>query len=104
MKLSFHPQRQTAFQRLVLNLDLLHGTIQPGKPWQNGLIERSHRTDNDELFHRERFASSEERRYRLRLWEYQYATRWPHQALGGRTPMQVYLSEYRCHAPCRMLT
>jgi transposase InsO family protein len=104
MKYSFHSERRSAFEQRVFELHLLHGTIQPGCPRQNGIVERSHRTDNEELFHREQFSNSEERRYRLKLWEFEYNTRRPHQALGGRTPLQVYLSGYRTHAHTRMLT
>lgn len=104
MKLSAHPERKSAFERLVVELDLLHGTIVPGRPWQNGIIERSNRTDNEELFRQERFSSSEERRYRLKLWEFDYNNRRPHQGLGGKSPMEVYLSGYRIHAHTRMLT
>jgi transposase InsO family protein len=103
MKLSAHPERRSAFQRLVYDLDLLHGTIQPGCPWQNAMIERSNRTDNEELFDRMRFEDSETRRYQLKLWEYYYNTQRPHQGLGLQRPMDVYLSEYRFHAHTRML-
>ncbi len=104
MKLSFHRDRKSAFEKLVGDLHLLHGTIRPGCPWQNGIVERSNRTDNEELFDREQFVDSEQRRYRLKLWEFEYNTRRPHQGLGGRTPMDIYLSEYRTHAHTRMLT
>lgn len=104
MKYSFHADRRSAFQQLVGELHLLHGTTRPGCPWQNGIVERSHRTDNEELFHREQFGSAEERRYRLKLWEFEYNTQRPHQGLGGHTPMTVYLQEYRTHAHTRMLT
>lgn len=104
MKFSAHPERKTAFERLVLEIDLIHGKCHPGAPWQNGIVERSHRTDNEELFDRMTFQSSEERRYKLRLWEHEYNTRRPHQSLGGRTPVDVYLSEYRFHSFTRMLT
>jgi len=103
MKRSAHPERRCAFERRVAELDLLHGTIKPGCPWQNAMIERSNRTDNDEFFHRMRFTSEEERCYYLRLWEDHYNTRRPHQGLGNRTPMQVFLSDYRTHAATRML-
>lgn len=103
MKLSAHPERATAFQRLIFDLDLLHGTIRPGCPWQNAMIERSNRTDNEELFHRMRFEDSESRRYHLRLWENYYNNRRPHQGLGMRTPMETYLADYRLHACVRML-
>ena len=104
MKLSAHPERKSAFESQVFEFDLLHGTITPGCPWQNGIIERSNRTDNEELFHREQFSSSEERKYRLKLWEFEYNNRRPHQALGYKTPTEVYLSEYRTHAYSRMLS
>jgi putative transposase len=103
-KLAAHPETKSAFERLIRQLDLLHGTIRPGCPWQNGIVERSHRTDNEELFQQEQFIDSEDRRYQLKLWEGEYNTRRPHQALGNRTPMEIYLSEYRVHACTRMLT
>lgn len=103
MKLSAHPERQSAFQKYVADLHLLHGTIEPGCPWQNGLIERSNRTDNDEFFTERRFASSEERRYQYRLWEMYYNTRRPHQGLGLSTPMDIYAANYFIHAKSRML-
>jgi transposase InsO family protein len=104
MKRSAHPDRKTAFEKRACQLGLMHGQCAPASPWQNGIVERSHRTDNEELFHRIRFGSSEERRYQLKLWEYEYNTRRPHQALEGQTPMAVYLSQYVFHAHGRMLT
>jgi transposase InsO family protein len=104
MKRSAHPERKTAFERTVADLALMHAQCEPASPWQNGIVERSHRTDNEELFHRIRFDNSEERRYQLKLWEYEYNTRRPHQGLGGQTPVAVYLSEYVFHAHGRMLT
>jgi transposase InsO family protein len=103
MKLSAHPERHSAFQRRVMELDLLHGTIQPGKPWQNGFIERSNRTDNEELFNHTRFNSSEERRYYHRLWEMHYNTHRPHQSLNLRTPFDAGKMDYVFHMKSRML-
>jgi len=104
MKYAFHPERKTAFERKAAGLHLITAQCQKGSPWQNGIVERSHRTDNEELFHVRRFCSSDERRYYLKLWEYEYNTRRPHQGLAGRCPMDVYLEEYRIHAGTRMLT
>lgn len=104
MKFSAHPERTTTFQKLLATSNIIHGTCDPGAPWQNGIVERSHRTDNEELFDMMRFADSEERRYQLKLWEFEYNNLRPHQALGGRTPMEGYLEEYRLHATTRMLT
>lgn len=104
MKHSAHPDRMSAFERYVREkLKFIHGTIEPGCPWQNGIIERSNRTDNEEFFDDRRFTDSEERRYQHRLWEMYYNTRRPHQSLGMATPMEVYLREYAIHAETRML-
>ena len=94
MRFSAHPERRSAFEQTVAALDLLHGRSRPGCPWQNGIIERSHRTDNEELFHCQRFTNSEERRYQLCLWEQEYNYRRPHQALGGLTPREVFVRDY----------
>ena len=103
MKYSAHPERQTAFQRAVASLGLLHATCQKRSPWQNGFIERSHRTDNDELFHQVHFNSSEERRYYFRLWEMHYNCKRPHQGLNGQFPLAVFRKDYRLFASSCML-
>ena len=103
MRFTAHPERRTAFEKAVEELGLIHGKCRPRSPWQNGIIERSHRTDNEELFNQMRFADSEERRYMLKLWEYHYNCERPHQGIGCRTPMEVYLSDYLLHAGSRML-
>ncbi len=101
MRDTAHPERQTAFQRMLARLGLQHGTSAPRSPWQNGIVERSHRTDNAECFHVLRFTDPEERRYQYRLWEMAYNTQRPHQGLGGETPWAVYQREYPRHAQCR---
>lgn len=103
MKLSAHPDRRTAFEQMVEQLRLKHGTCMPYHAWQNGIVERSHRTDNEELFHIVRFTSSEDRRYQLRLWEGYYNCHRPHQGLGGRTPLQVYVQDYSMYAAACIL-
>jgi transposase InsO family protein len=104
MKFSAHPERKSAFEKLVAQLQLIHGKCEPGSPWQNGIVERSHRTDNEELFCTMRFTDSETRKYQLKLWEFEYNTRRPHQALGGRTPMEIYITNYRLHSTTRCIT
>jgi len=103
MRFAYHSDRVNAFQKCLMSLDIIHGTCKPRSPWQNGIIERSHRTDNEELFNLMRFSDPEERRYQLRLWEMYYASERPHQGLGGLTPLQVYQRDYPLHASTRML-
>jgi len=102
MRFSAHPDRQTAFQERVMALDLRHGTCRPRSPWQNGIVERSHRTDNEECFHALTFRDNDERRYQHRLYEMHYNTQRPHQGLNGETPFTVYQREYPLHATTRM--
>ena len=98
MAYTAHPERTTTFERTIARLGLRHWRIQRRSPWQNGFIERSNRTDNDECFHRQHFTSSEERRYVHRLWEMYYNTQRPHQGLSGHTPLAVFQRDYPLHA------
>lgn len=65
-----------------------HYLIDPGKPAQNGKVERSHRTDQEKFYDQLQFKSFEELRYKMRLWNMYYNdTR--HCALNGKTPNQA---------------
>lgn len=89
MKYTQHPKRQTIFTKTVNSLDIAHALIAKGKPWRNGFIERSNRTDNEALFNRVQFTCEEDRRYQLRLWEMYYNRERPHQGLDMQTPYMV---------------
>lgn len=104
MRFTAHPERLSAFERYLREQGFLHGKCKKHSPWQNGIVERSHRTDNEQLFRQFSFASPEERRYLLRLWEHEYNYKRPHQGLAGKTPMQVYLEKYPLHAGSRNIT
>lgn len=103
MRYTAHPERKTAFTKAVEASGRIHALILKASPWRNGIIERSNRTDNDELFHQMRFTSSEERRYQLKLWEYFYNHQRLHQGLGGQIPIKAYIEGYAIHASTRML-
>jgi len=76
------------FDVLCNNLDIEHYLIDPGKPAQNGKVERSHRTDQDKFYDQSTFQSFEELRYKIKLWNMYYNdTR--HCALNGKTPNQA---------------
>ena len=90
MRFTAHPERLSAFEQHLRENGFLHGKSKPHSPWQNGIVERSHRTDNEEFFRLFRFESSEERKMRLRLWEMEYNFNRPHQGLRGETPMQKF--------------
>lgn len=94
MAYTAHPHLQTSFEKKIAALGLRHWRIACRSPWQNAMIERSNRTDNDECFHREEFTCSEQRRYRHRLWEMYYNACRPHQGLDGASPLEVFRRDY----------
>ncbi len=103
MEYSAHPHRHTAFEQALARLGLRHWRIPRGKPWRNGFIERSNRTDNEECFRQQHFRSSEERQYIHRLWEMSYNTTRPHQGLNGQTPLAVFQRDYTYYANVQLL-
>lgn len=70
-----------------LNID--HYLIDPGKPAQNGKVERSHRSDQEHFYDRMEFNNLEELEYNLRLWNMYYNSNLEHCALNGLTPNQA---------------
>jgi transposase InsO family protein len=74
-----------------------HYLIDPGKPAQNGTVERSHREDQEKVYDEFSFASPEDLRYRIRLWN-MYYNDLEHCGLNGRTPNE-FLQNYRLINP-----
>lgn len=62
-----------------------HYLIDPGKPAQNGTVERSHREDQEKLYDQVKFCSEEELHYRVRLWN-MYYNDLEHCGLNGKSP------------------
>jgi transposase InsO family protein len=69
-------------------LNLQHYLIDPGKPAQNGKVERSHRTDQEHFYDQVRFNSLKMLRYKLKLWN-MYYNDLEHCGLNGKTPNQM---------------
>ena len=62
--------------------------IQPGKPSQNGLIERLNKTLRTECLNLCWFTSMEELNEEIQSWSYVYNHLRPHENLGNKTPAQ----------------
>ena len=69
-----------------------HYLIDPGKPAQNGTVERSHREDQEKLYDQWSFKTAEDLRYRVRLWN-MYYNDLEHCGLNGKTPNE-FLANY----------
>ena len=66
--------------------NIIHYLIDPGKPTQNGHVERSHRSDKDYFYtHLQEPQTIEEYNYKLRLWNNWYNDL-QHCALDGLSP------------------
>lgn len=67
------------------SLNITHYLIDPGKPSQNGRVERSHRSDNEQLYRSQKFENVPDLKYKLRLWN-MYYNDLEHCGLNGQTP------------------
>ena len=63
--------------------------IQPGKPMQNGFVERFNGNIRRELLNAYVFRTISEVREMVEQWNYDYNNHRPHNALGNKTPAQV---------------
>lgn len=77
---------------------LKHYLIDPGKPAQNGTVERSHREDQEKFYDETVFASAEDLRYRVRLWNMHYNDL-EHCGLNGKTPNEFLKNYQLIHPP-----
>lgn len=63
--------------------------IQPGRPMQNGYIERFNRTFRQDVLDAHLFEDISQVRILSEEWIKDYNTSRPHEAFGGRTPLQI---------------
>jgi len=68
--------------------NIIHYLIDPGKPAQNGKVERSHRSDQETFYDQVDFNTVEELKYKLKLWN-MYYNDLQHCGLNGKTPNQM---------------
>ena len=60
--------------------------IEPGSPWQNGIVESFNGELRDELLNGEIFYTLKEAKVRIESWRRHYNTVRPHSSLGYRPP------------------
>jgi len=77
-----------AFDLICQKMNIIHYLIDPGKPAQNGKVERSHRSDQESFYSQNTFTSLEELKYKLKLWN-MYYNDLQHCGLNNKTPNQV---------------
>lgn len=72
-------------------LNIIHYLIDPGKPAQNGKVERSHRTDQEMFYNRRKFKTILGLKKAIKQWNEDY-NNLEHCALKGLTPNEVLLN------------
>lgn len=80
----------TQFERWLMDLDILpiHGRMK--HPQTQGKIERFHRTMKHELLNHTSISNIEDAAYKFDAWRDKYNNVRPHEALGMKTPGEVY--------------
>ena len=69
-------------------MNIIHYLIDPGKPAQNGKVERSHRSDQETFYEQATYDTIEELTYKLKLWN-MYYNDLQHCALNNKTPNEM---------------
>ncbi|MBU1131987.1 DDE-type integrase/transposase/recombinase [Patescibacteria group bacterium] len=68
--------------------NIIHYLIDPGKPAQNGKVERSHRSDQEIFYNRVMFTNLLELNRKIKIWNKQY-NNLEHCGLNGKTPNEM---------------
>lgn len=76
------------FDILCQKLNIIHYLIDPGKPAQNGKVERSHRTDQEMFYDRYNFKTLAGLKRAIKQWNLNY-NNLEHCALDGLTPNEA---------------
>lgn len=82
--------REHVLDKFCRENNITHYLIDPGKPAQNGKVERSHRSDQETFYDHTEFGSFEELQYKVRLWN-MYYNDLKHCGLNGKSPNEMLL-------------
>jgi transposase len=80
--------RLHGFDIVCQEYNIIHYLIDPGKPAQNGKVERSHRSDQEIFYDRNRFKDIEDLENKIKLWNNEY-NNLEHCGLNGKTPNEM---------------
>ncbi|MDZ4345700.1 MAG: IS481 family transposase [Candidatus Binatia bacterium] len=80
-----------AFDQFCASQNIIHYLIDPGKPAQNGKVERSHRSDQESFYDRTAFLSIADLRRKLKRWNMEY-NNLEHCGLQGKTPNEMLIN------------
>lgn len=81
---------------------ITHYLIDPGKPAQNGTVERSHREDQEKFYDQNKFNTFSDLQKKLKIWN-TYYNNLEHCGLGGESPNE-FLANYSKTNPPNVCT
>ena len=82
------PRQMHALDQFCSKQNIVHYLIDPGKPAQNGTVERSHREDQEKFYEQNKFKNLSDLQKKLRIWN-DYYNNLEHCGLNGRTPNEM---------------
>ena len=85
------PRQLHAFDKYCAEHDIIHYLIDPGKPAQNGTVERSHREDQEKFYNQTMFKNIRDLKRKIRIWNNFY-NNLEHCSLNGKTPNEMLKS------------
>jgi transposase InsO family protein len=77
-----------ALDKFCAERGIIHYLIDPGKPAQNGKVERSHRSDQETLYDENKFRSFKGLQKKIKWWNIEY-NNLEHCGLNGLTPNEA---------------
>jgi len=77
-----------ALDLMCQSKNIIHYLIDPGKPAQNGKVERSHRSDQEIFYERNKFRDVSDLKKKIRIWN-NYYNNLEHCGLNGKTPNEM---------------
>jgi transposase InsO family protein len=77
-----------ALDRFCAGQGIVHYLIDPGKPAQNGTVERSHREDQEKFYDHNVFKNANDLKRKLKRWNMKY-NNLEHCGLNGKTPLEM---------------
>jgi transposase InsO family protein len=91
-------RRLHAFDVCCVENNIVHYLIDPGKPAQNGTVERSHREDQEKFYDHNKFKNADDLKQKMKVWN-DYYNNLEHCGLNGKSPNEFLLNYKKTNPP-----
>ncbi len=85
--------KKTLFEKQLEKMGVQHKRIRPYSPWQNGIVERSHRIDNELFYSKRRFRSYKEMKKSFKRYNTRY-NNIARKVLNFKTPNEIVIEYF----------